>query len=150
MKTVLGPRRREDSRPVIFGAVKTNIAHLEAAAGLAGMIKAALALQHRCVPGNLHFKELNPHIDVHDIDAVFLTKKAELPLAVVAGVSSFGGRCEQCQSSPGGGWRSWKALNLFHASTSGVIAGAGVGAAAASVADVPAASLTSNIFRPER
>jgi amino acid adenylation domain-containing protein len=54
---------RSRSRPCLVGAVKTNIGHLEAGAGIAGLIKAALVLQHRRVPGNLHFEEPNPEID---------------------------------------------------------------------------------------
>ena len=46
-----------------IGSIKTNIGHLEAGAGVAGLIKAALVLQNRTVPPNLHFKNPNPRID---------------------------------------------------------------------------------------
>ncbi|HKV13052.1 MAG TPA: SDR family NAD(P)-dependent oxidoreductase, partial [Thermoanaerobaculia bacterium] len=46
-----------------IGSVKTNIGHLDAASGLAGLIKAVLALEHRQIPPSLHFTEPNPQID---------------------------------------------------------------------------------------
>jgi len=61
LNDVFGKDRLSDN-PCYLGAVKTNIGHLEAAAGIAGLIKAALCLQKRQVPSNLHFRELNPHV----------------------------------------------------------------------------------------
>jgi acyl transferase domain-containing protein len=46
-----------------LGSVKTNVGHLDAAAGMAGIIKAALALKHRRIPPTLHFSKPNPEID---------------------------------------------------------------------------------------
>ena len=46
-----------------LGSVKTNIGHLDAAAGVAGLIKAVLALEHRQIPPSLHFETPNPQID---------------------------------------------------------------------------------------
>ncbi|HEX6288825.1 MAG TPA: SDR family NAD(P)-dependent oxidoreductase [Herpetosiphonaceae bacterium] len=46
-----------------LGSVKTNIGHLDAAAGVAGLIKTALMLQHRQLPPSLHFQQPNPQID---------------------------------------------------------------------------------------
>jgi len=54
---------RAEGDCVAIGSVKTNIGHLEAAAGAAGFIKAALALQQRTIPANLNFNEPNPEID---------------------------------------------------------------------------------------
>ncbi|SIO25198.1 amino acid adenylation domain-containing protein [Singulisphaera sp. GP187] len=58
---VLGAGRAAD-RPCLIGTVKSNIGHLEAAAGIAGLIKTVLALQHRTIPPSLHFENPSPHI----------------------------------------------------------------------------------------
>ncbi len=58
---VYGPNRPAD-HPLLIGSVKTNIGHLEASAGVAGLIKTVLALQHQQIPPNLHFREPNPQI----------------------------------------------------------------------------------------
>jgi acyl transferase domain-containing protein len=50
-----------EDRPLGLGAVKTNIGHLEAAAGMAGLLKTVLVLVHWEVPPNLHPRHLNPH-----------------------------------------------------------------------------------------
>ena len=54
---------RDPAAPLLLGSVKTNLGHLEAAAGIAGVLKAALALAHREVPRSLHFATPSPHID---------------------------------------------------------------------------------------
>jgi len=51
-------------RPCALGALKSNIGHLEAAAGIAGLIKAMLVLERREIPRNLHLERLNPEIDL--------------------------------------------------------------------------------------
>ncbi len=75
----------------IVGAVKTNIGHLEAAAGIAGFIKAVLCVKHGSVPANLHFETPNPKIDFSKI--IFKLPDKLEPLnnrTVLAGVNSFG------------------------------------------------------------
>ncbi|MEU0373252.1 beta-ketoacyl synthase N-terminal-like domain-containing protein [Streptomyces sp. NPDC006283] len=59
---VFGAGRPED-RPCMIGSAKANIGHLEAGAGVAGVIKAVLALQHGIVPPTANIQELNPDID---------------------------------------------------------------------------------------
>lgn len=75
------------------GSVKTNIGHLDAAAGIAGFIKAALAVFHGYIPASLHFTLPNPHIDFSDMP-VYVADSGEewRPECGVrrAGVSSFG------------------------------------------------------------
>jgi acyl transferase domain-containing protein/selenocysteine lyase/cysteine desulfurase len=79
--------------PLAVGSVKTNIGHLEAAAGVAGLIKVILALQHATLPPHLHFRHLNPHITWSDALVVIPTVSTpwECPGGRrFAGVSSFG------------------------------------------------------------
>src|SRR5262249_12120086 len=74
-----------------IGSVKTNIGHLESAAGIAGLIKVVLALQHRQIPANLHFQELNPDISLAGTPLrIPTTLQPWLAEPRVAGVSSFG------------------------------------------------------------
>ena len=52
--------------PCAIGSVKTNIGHLEAAAGIAGLIKVILSIKHRTIPPSLHYHSPNPHISFDD------------------------------------------------------------------------------------
>jgi acyl transferase domain-containing protein/acyl carrier protein len=87
---VFGKGRTE---PLYIGSVKTNIGHLEAAAGIAGLIKAVLALQHRQIPPHLHCQEPNPRIDWKACPLVVPTKLTPWPSGErprLAGISSLG------------------------------------------------------------
>ena len=53
---------RDPDRPLLIGSVKTNIGHLEAASGIAGLMKVVLSLEHRALPKHLHFHTPSPHI----------------------------------------------------------------------------------------
>jgi len=89
---VLGVERLPGHRCAL-GSVKTNLGHLEAAAGIAGLIKLALALRHREIPPSLHFEHPNPHIPFQDLPLRVQTELAPWPShsgPAVAGVSSFG------------------------------------------------------------
>ncbi|HEX2905648.1 MAG TPA: type I polyketide synthase, partial [Phototrophicaceae bacterium] len=86
----LGKGRAAD-KPVMIGSVKTNLGHMEAAAGVAGVIKLVLSLQHREIPPHLHLKQLSPYIPWDDlpvtVPAAGVAWEAERR---IGGVSSFG------------------------------------------------------------
>ncbi|MEN8215012.1 MAG: type I polyketide synthase [Pseudomonadota bacterium] len=93
LEAVYGEDRTNDN-PLCIGSVKTNIGHTEATAGLAGLLKIVLAMQHNYIPPHLHFKALNPHINLDNIPAripvegIAWQKQPDKPR--LAGVSSFG------------------------------------------------------------
>lgn len=75
------------------GSVKTNIGHLDAAAGVAGLIKATLALRHQTLPPSLHFEQPNPQLALADSPFYVNTVARPWPRGATprrAGVSSFG------------------------------------------------------------
>ncbi len=79
--------------PLYVASAKTNFGHLEAAAGIAGLIKVVLALHHAAIPPHLHFKKLSPHIAIDHIPAIIPTQLVPFPeinSKRFAGLSSFG------------------------------------------------------------
>lgn len=88
--TVLGAGRSAD-RPVVVGSLKTNVGHLESAAGVAGLIKVVQALRHGLIPAQLHFETPNPHIPWDQLAVEVASRPRPWPAGRrIAGVSSFG------------------------------------------------------------
>ncbi|MYE80921.1 MAG: type I polyketide synthase, partial [Gammaproteobacteria bacterium] len=85
---------REPDRPLLVGSVKTNLGHLESAAGIAGLIKAVLVAQRGVIPEHLHFRDPNPSLDWDGLPLRVTSSMMELPRRDgrprVAGVNSFG------------------------------------------------------------
>jgi NADPH:quinone reductase-like Zn-dependent oxidoreductase/3-oxoacyl-(acyl-carrier-protein) synthase/NADP-dependent 3-hydroxy acid dehydrogenase YdfG/acyl carrier protein len=82
-----------DASPCIIGAVKTNFGHLEAAAGVAGLIKIVLCLENGVIPKNLHFQKLNPQIVLDGSRLAVAAEPVPWPRGTrprVAGISGFG------------------------------------------------------------
>ncbi len=85
----LGPGR---GQPLVVGSVKTNVGHLEAAAGVAGLIKTVLILDRGEIPPHLHLERPSPHVPWHQLPIRVATELEAWPEGAprVAGVSSFG------------------------------------------------------------
>ncbi|HZI55604.1 MAG TPA: beta-ketoacyl synthase N-terminal-like domain-containing protein, partial [Verrucomicrobiae bacterium] len=84
---------RDARHPFMVGSVKTNIGHLESAAGVAGLIKVILSLQNEEIPPHLHLEDVNPHISLTASNASIptrLTPWVRNGKPRIAGVSSFG------------------------------------------------------------
>ncbi|MFD0312211.1 beta-ketoacyl synthase N-terminal-like domain-containing protein, partial [Streptomyces sp. NPDC127119] len=89
---VLG-RDRAPEQPLLIGSAKTNLGHLEAAAGIAGLVKTVLALHHGEIPGQLHFTRPGPHADLDALGLRVVTSPEPWPRysgTATAGVSAFG------------------------------------------------------------
>ncbi|MFE1802952.1 SDR family NAD(P)-dependent oxidoreductase, partial [Streptomyces sp. NPDC059517] len=85
-----GSARPADS-PVLVGSAKTNVGHLEGAAGIVGLIKTALSIRHRQIPASLNYETPNPAIDPRALNLRVQTECGPWPDApLLAGVSSFG------------------------------------------------------------
>ncbi|WP_254174386.1 type I polyketide synthase [Planktothrix pseudagardhii] len=92
LATVYG-QNRPINQPLVVGSVKTNFGHLEAAAGISGLIKIVLSLQNQEIPPHLHLKTPNPHIPWHQLPLVIPTScipwnRGNQPR--IAGISAFG------------------------------------------------------------
>ena len=105
MRAIDAAYGRDRDAPLLVGSVKSNIGHLEAAAGVAGLIKVVLALQHGAIPAHLHFQEPSPHIDWDHVAARIPTELTAWP----AGDARAGGRHQrlrvQRHQRPRGGGR---------------------------------------------
>ncbi len=90
---VYGPAREPD-RPLLVGSVKTNVGHLEAAAGVAGLIKTVLAMNRGVIPPHLHFENPTPEIDWERLPVRVTTEATPWPRTddrrPLAGVNVFG------------------------------------------------------------
>ncbi|CAM3803457.1 SDR family NAD(P)-dependent oxidoreductase [Nocardiopsis rhodophaea] len=89
--TVFAGRTSDD--PLIVGSVKTNVGHLEGAAGITGLLKAVLSIRHRQLPASLNFESPNPGIALDELGLRVSTDLTAWPhpeRPLVAGVSSFG------------------------------------------------------------
>jgi acyl transferase domain-containing protein len=92
LKAVLLEGRSAGNRCAL-GSIKTNIGHLESAAGIAGLIKVALSLQHEAIPPHLHLKTINPLIEIESTPLWIPTAPVAWPRGATprrAGVSAFG------------------------------------------------------------
>ena len=84
---------RAPGQRAALGSAKTNIGHTEAAAGIAGVIKVALAIKHRALPANLHFERPNPNIPFEQLPLFVQRELGPWPdetAPLIAGVSGFG------------------------------------------------------------
>ena len=91
IQKVLGANKQANK--LYVGSVKTNIGHTEAAAGIAGLIKTIMILQHRVIPASLHLKEKNSNIDWASMSLDITQENISLEAVsdtIKAGVNSFG------------------------------------------------------------
>ncbi|MEU1313382.1 beta-ketoacyl synthase N-terminal-like domain-containing protein, partial [Streptomyces cinnamoneus] len=86
-------RERPAGSPLLVGSAKTNVGHLESAAGVIGLIKTVLGLHHGLIPASLNFERANPGIDLDALNLRVQTEATPWPAGErphTAGVSSFG------------------------------------------------------------
>jgi acyl transferase domain-containing protein/aryl carrier-like protein len=88
LKAVFGKRRKKS--PLRVGSVKTNFGHTETAAGVAGLLKVVVAMQHGAIPPHLHLQALNPRIQLEKTPLEVNTELVPWEGERIGGVSSFG------------------------------------------------------------
>jgi acyl carrier protein len=81
---------RNRDRVCYLGSVKSNIGHLESAAGIAGVIKALLVFQHGAIPPDLHFNTPNPFVDFDSYRLKVVSEETPVSRETLVGISSFG------------------------------------------------------------
>lgn len=89
---VMGAGRGPD-HPCLIGSIKSNVGHMEPAAGIAGVLKVVLSLEHHEIPASLHFKKPNPKIPFKKLNLEVVKENRVLPhgsRSLVMGVNSFG------------------------------------------------------------
>ncbi len=95
LAAVLG-EGRDPARPFLVGSAKTNLGHLEAASGIAGLIKTVLCLENEVLPASLHFTERSPAIDWEALPLRIVSEPTPWPRSAdsdetrIAGLNSFG------------------------------------------------------------
>ena len=87
-------RGRHPGRPLLVGSIKTNVGHLEPTAGVAGLMKALLAMRHGVIPKHLHFNNPNPRVNWESLPVRITNEKVDWPPLADrpprAGISSYG------------------------------------------------------------
>ncbi|HLK58329.1 MAG TPA: aminotransferase class I/II-fold pyridoxal phosphate-dependent enzyme [Chthonomonadaceae bacterium] len=87
----LGSVYGDREQPLLLGSVKTNVGHLEWAAGICGLMKVVLSMQHGQIPASLHFVDPNPHIAWDNLPVRVVTELTPWPEGKrIGGISSFG------------------------------------------------------------
>lgn len=81
---------KDRKRKCYLGSVKSNIGHLESAAGIAGLIKSVLILYHGIIPPNLHFNQPNQYIDFESFNLEVASEETKIGNQAHIGISSFG------------------------------------------------------------
>ncbi|RFU75979.1 polyketide synthase [Trichoderma arundinaceum] len=120
---------RSTDNPIIVGSVKTNVGHLEGAAGIAGLIKGVLALERGRIPPNINFIKGNPKIDFENWKVKVPTEMLDWPVPGIRRVSvnsfGFGGSNAHVVVDEAPGYLLEKGLRANHSSMDTIITGSG-------------------------